>query len=87
MNGIGRTRIKLAKILKESINIDCIPEDLQAAGGRNRNNTGNFDAYAWEVFAQRNGVKFWAGSFDTMTDCVRAGKVSLRCGEISAEFN
>ena len=83
--GIGKTRIRLAKIISDSLGIICNPEDLRPAGGRNRNNTTIYDSYAWEVFARhRNGVKFWAGSFDTMTECVMAGKVSLKAGEISA---
>ena len=81
---IGRTRIRLAKILRESLGVECEPHDLKAAGGRQRNNTSLFDAYAWEVFGERNGITFVAGSFDTMTDCVKAGAVNLHKGEIYA---
>lgn len=82
---VGRIRIRLAKIISESLGIICKPEDLMPAGGRQRNNTTIYDGYAWEVFARHeNGVTFWAGSFCTMTDCVKAGKVSLKAGEISA---
>ena len=83
---IGRVRIKLAKILNECLDVICEPEDLSPSGGRQRNNTTTYDGYAWEVTCRRKAVdvQFWAGSFDTMTDCVKAGKVSLIDGEISA---
>ena len=82
---IGRTRIRLAKIISECLGIVCEPEDLKPTGGRQRNNTTLHDVYAWEVFARHeNGLPFVAGSFDTMTDCVKAGRVSLNRGEISA---
>ena len=81
-SGIGKTRIKLAKIVSDSLNIDCQPEDLRPATGANRTNK-MLDVYAWEVFARhRNGVPFVAGCFETMTECVKAGKVCLIKGEI-----
>ncbi|MFZ9091905.1 MAG: hypothetical protein ACO3FE_17655 [Planctomycetaceae bacterium] len=83
---VGRTRIKLAKIIGESLGIKCEPEELQPAGGRGRNNTTMYDQYAWEVFAYNDGRKFVAGSFFTMTECVKAGKVKLKDGEISADY-
>jgi hypothetical protein len=83
---VGRIRIKLAKIIGESLGIKCEPEELRPAGGRQRNNTTMFDGYAWEVFAYNDGRKFVAGSFFTMTECVKAGKVTLKDGEISADY-
>ena len=83
---VGRTRIKLAKIIGESLGIKCEPEELQPAGGRQRNNTTIYDGYAWEVFAYNDGRKFVAGSFDTMTECVKAGRVKLEGGEILADY-
>ncbi len=81
-SGVGKTRIKLAKIVSDSLGIDCQPEDLQPASGANRTNK-SLDIYAWEVFARhRNGVPFVAGCFETMTECVKAGKVCLYKGEI-----
>jgi len=83
---VGRTRIKLAKIIGESLGIKCEPEELEPAGGRGRNNTTMYDQYAWEVFASNDGRTFVAGSFFTMTECVKAGKVKLEGGEISADY-
>ena len=83
---MGRTRIKLAKIISESLGIKCEPEELKPAGGRQRNNTTIFDGYAWEVFAHNDGRTFVAGSFDTMTECVKAGRVKLKDKEISADY-
>ncbi len=83
---VGRIRIRLAKIIGESLGVKCEPEELQPAGGRQRNNTTQYDGYAWEVFADNDGRTFVAGSFDTMTDCVKAGKVKLEGGEISADY-
>jgi len=83
---VGRTRIKLAKIISESLGIKCEPEELKPAGGRQRNNTTIFDGYAWEVFASNDGRTFVAGSFFTMTECVKAGRVKLEGGEISADY-
>ncbi len=81
-NAIGATRVKLAKIVSESLGIDCQPEDLKPATGANRTNKA-LDIYAWEVFARRhNGVPFVAGAFETMTECVKAGKVYIHKGEI-----
>lgn len=83
----GRTRIKLAKIIRESLGWDCEPDELRAAGGRCRNNTAMHDSYAWEVFTKSStGLAIVAGSFDTMTDCVKAGRVSYADGEISADW-
>ncbi len=85
--GIGRTRFRLAEIITECLDgVVCEPEDLRPAGGRQRNNTSIYDAYAWEIFATRNGLGFIAGSFDTMTSCVKAGKVKLNDGEILADW-
>lgn len=83
VNGIGKTRIKLAKIVSESLGIDCQPEDLQPATGANRTNK-TLDIYAWEVFARHHdsGSPFVAGCFETMGECVKAGKVHLCNGEI-----
>ena len=83
---VGRTRIRLAKIISESLGIKCDPEELRPAGGRQRNNTTIYDGYAWEVFANNDGRLFVAGSFDTMTECVKAGRVKLEGGEISADY-
>lgn len=83
---IGKTRIKLAKIISECLNITCEPEELRPAGGRQRNRTTLHDGYAWEMFAHNDGKPIVAGSFDTMTECVKAGKVSMHKGEISADF-
>ncbi len=69
----------------ECLGIVVEPHELRPAGGRQRNNTTVYDGYAWEVFADNHGRTFVAGSFDTMTDCVRAGKVALSHGEIVAE--
>ena len=81
-NAIGATRIKLAKIVSECLGIDCQPEDLKPATGANRTNKA-LDIYAWEVFARHyNGVPFVAGAFETMTECVKAGKVYIHKGEI-----
>ena len=81
-NAIGATRIKLAKIVSECLGIDCQPEDLQPATGANRTNK-TLDIYAWEVFARHhNGAPFVAGAFETMTECVKAGKVYIHEGEI-----
>lgn len=81
-DSIGKTRIKLAKIVSESLNIHCEPEDLKPATGANRTNKA-LDIYAWEVFAKHhNGVPFVAGCFETMGECVKAGKVHLSKGEI-----
>ena len=83
--GIGRTRIKLAKILSDCLGIDCQPEELQPATGANRTDR-RLDIYCWEVFSKyKNGLPFVAGSYDTMTDCVKAGKVKLSDGEIFAD--
>lgn len=80
--GVGKTRVKLAKIVSDCLGIDCQPEDLQPAKGANRTNK-SLDIYAWEVFAKHhNGVPFVAGCFETMTECVKAGKVHLNAGEI-----
>ena len=86
---VGRLRIKLAKIITECLDVICEPEDLQPAGGRQRNNTTIYGGYAWEVFcATKTGLSFVAGSFSTMTECVKAGRVSLdRHGEINAGVN
>jgi hypothetical protein len=84
---VGRTRIRLAKIISESLGIQCEPEELKPAGGRQRNNTTRYDGYAWEVFANNDGRTFVAGSFDTMTECVKAGKVKLSKGEIVADYS
>ena len=79
---IGKTRVKLAKIVSECLGIICNPEDLQPAKGANRTNK-SLDIYAWEVFAtHQNGVPFVAGCFETMTQCVKAGAVYLHKGEI-----
>ena len=79
---VGRIRIKLAKILSDSLDLDCQPEDLVPATGRGRTDR-SLDLYAWEVFTKKkNGVGFVAGSFFTMTECVKAGKVSLSYEEI-----
>lgn len=83
---VGRTRTRLAKIIGESLGIKCESEELKPAGGRQRNNTTQYDGYAWEVFADNDGRTFVAGSFDTMTECVKAGKVKLNQGEISADY-
>ena len=81
-DAVGKTRIKLAKIVSECLGIECKPEDLQPAKGANRTNK-MLDIYAWEVFAKHhNGVPFVAGCFETMTECVKAGKVYLHKGEI-----
>ena len=82
--GVGRIRIKLAKIIAESLGIVCEPGDLKPAVGRQRNNTTVYDAYTWEMYARNGKIGFHAGSFDTMTDCVKAGKVRLYKGEIYA---
>jgi hypothetical protein len=81
--GVGKTRIKLAKIVSDSLGIDCQPEDLQPASGANRTNK-SLDIYAWEVFARHrdSDVPFVAGCFETMGECVKAGKVCLIKGEI-----
>jgi hypothetical protein len=84
---IGRIRIRLAEILSESLNLDCQPEDLSPTQGRYRVDK-SWDVYAWEVFTQtKAGLTFVAGSWDTMTDCVKAGKVSISKGVISPEPN
>jgi hypothetical protein len=82
-SGVGKTRIKLAKIVSDSLGIDCQPEDLRPASGANRTNT-SLDIYAWEVFARYrdSDVPFVAGCFETMGECVKAGKVFLHKGEI-----
>jgi hypothetical protein len=81
-DGVGAIRIKLAKIVSECLGINCQPEDLQPATGANRTNR-SLDIYAWEVFARHHsGVPFVAGAFETMTECVKAGKVYLFRGEI-----
>lgn len=82
---VGRTRKRLAKILEECLGIVCEGEDLRPSQGRCRNNTTIHDCYAWEVFAMtKSGHPFIAGSFDTMTECVKAGAVEMKQGEISA---
>lgn len=85
---VGRVRIRLSRIISECLGWDCEPEDLQPAGGRQRNNTTMSDGYAWEVFTStQSGHIVVAGSFDTMTDCVRAGRVTLSRGEIQADWD
>ena len=86
MVNVGRIRIKLAKIISDCLGVDCYPEELQAAGGRQRNNTTINDGYAWEVFSTKDGRAFVAGSFYTMTDCVKAGFVIMENGEIEAHY-
>jgi len=83
--GVGKTRVKLAKIVSDCLGLDCHPEDLQAARGAWRTDK-RLDVYAWEVTTNRrgSGMPFWAGCFDTMTDCVKAGFVHLHDGEIYA---
>jgi hypothetical protein len=83
---VGRVRIKLAKIVSDCLGVDCQPEDLRPTLGwcRSSNSIMN-DTYRWEVFCKKNGVTFVAGSYDTMTNCVKAGAVSIdRDYEISA---
>jgi len=84
---VGRTRIRLAKIISECLGIVCLPEELRPAGGRQRNNTTEYDGYAWEMFASNEGRTIVAGSFDTMTNCVKAGKVTMMDREISAHWS
>lgn len=86
--GVGKTRVKLAKIVSDSLGIDCQPEDLQPASGANRTNK-SLDTYAWEVFARHrdSDVAFVAGCFETMGECVKAGKVYLIKGEIYTVAN
>jgi hypothetical protein len=82
---IGRVRIRLAEILSECLGLDCQPEDLSPTQGEYRVNKSH-DIYSWEVFTQtKAGLTFVAGSWDTMTDCVKAGKVSISDGIISSE--
>jgi hypothetical protein len=82
---IGRVRIRLAEILSECLGLDCQPEDLSPTQGEYRVSKSH-DIYAWEVFTQtKSGLTFVAGSWDTMTDCVKAGKVSISEGIISPE--
>jgi hypothetical protein len=82
---IGRVRIRLAEILSECLELDCQPEDLSPTQGRYRIEKG-WDIYSWEVFTRtKTGLTFVAGSWDTMTDCVKAGKVSISEGIISPE--
>lgn len=84
---IGRTRTKLAQIISDSLDIDCQPEDLMPATGRHKNNTCIYDSYAWEMFtATKTGIPIVYGSFDTMTECVKAGQVELTDGEIHAKY-
>ena len=84
---IGRTRIKLAEILCRDLKVECFPEDLHPAGGRARNRTSTYDMYAWEVYCHKQGVPFVAGSFDTMTECVKVGRVGISDGEIFADYS
>lgn len=84
---IGRIRIAIAAILSRDLGLNCEPDELQPAGGRQRNNTTVYDGYAWEVATETAaGLPFVAGSFDTMTECVRAGHVRLSDGEILADY-
>tara|TARA_R110000824_G_scaffold316000_1_gene503176 strand:+ start:172 stop:576 length:405 start_codon:yes stop_codon:yes gene_type:complete len=84
---VGRTRIRLAAILTEYLGYIVSPDELQPSGGRQRNNTTQHDGYAWELFAYGSGQPFVAGSFNTMTDCVKAGRVTVTNGEISADYS
>ena len=80
---IGRTRIRLAKILSECLGLNCEPEDLSPTQGRYRCDK-TLDIYTWEVFTKtKSGIGFVAGSFSTMGDCVKAGAVTVDQGEIS----
>ena len=82
---MGRLRIKLSKMLYRDLKIECEPEDIQPANGRNRNLTSMGDVYAWEVFGTKNGVCIVAGCFETMTECCKRGMyLTLNHGEISA---
>jgi len=82
-NGIGATRTKLAKIVSECLGVDCQPEDLQPAVGAWRTDR-RLDVYCWEVTTRWPDSErpFWAGCWETMTECVKAGKVHLSNGEI-----
>ncbi len=85
---VGRIRIRLAKIISESLNLDCIPEDLKPATGRCRTDH-TLDLYRWEVFCKtKTGMSWVRGSFYTMTECVKAGAVVLdRDGEIGPAWS
>lgn len=79
---IGRTRQRLAKILSECLELDCRPEDLKPATGRWRTDW-RMDTYRWEVFTRtKAGMVFVAGCWESMSDCVKAGKVEVVNGEI-----
>lgn len=84
---IGRTRIKLARMISEQFEVNCKPEDLHPAGGRARNRTSSFDMYAWEAFAStKTGHPWVAGSFSTMGECVKVGKLKIIRGEICPDY-
>lgn len=92
---IGRTRKNLCKLLQKEFltlgdrEVTWKSERIHAATGwyRSSRHYGN-DSYRWEAFSfftHSGNVAHAVGSYDTMTECVKSGKLSMHSdGEISA---
>lgn len=93
---IGRTRRKLAALLQREFPmcgdqpITWKPEKIYAATGwyRTSRHCGN-DSWRWEAFStfDRSGnIALTASSYDTMTECVKAGNLVMHAdGEVTAK--
>lgn len=92
---IGRTRRKLAELLQRqfpmcgNLPITWRPEKIYPATGwyRTSRHYGN-DSWRWEAFAtfdHSGNTAMAAQSYDTMTECVKAGHLVMHVdGEITA---
>lgn len=93
---IGRTRRKLAELLQRELPmcgdqpITWSPKEIYAATGwyRTSGHYGN-DSWRWEAYSkfERSGnVAMTASSYDTMTECVKAGHLVMHAdGEVTAK--
>lgn len=82
-NGIGRTRLKLVKVLQRDLNLKCDPADLDV----NRQRTDKNDQARWEGFAKEEGRpgRTFIHSYSTMTECAKSGVVWIDQHEICAK--
>lgn len=82
--GIGRTRIKLARMLSEATGHVFLPEKLYPTKGWERSSRAwHNDSFRWTAIPERGTGGRALDSYATMTDCVRYG-IEIQDDEVFA---
>lgn len=82
IRGVGKVRIKLAARIKELLDVDVQPENIQRT---NPNHRHFEDCVAWDCWGLQRGRRVQVHSWDTMTVCARKGIVRIGHDSIMIE--